>query len=228
MLAVEAISVSAQKPFHAGHEVGLGRFDDQMKVIGHQTRVLNKELKPYVLAVLILAEPALFAKYCCGGPSETLETVRIYSGSWQQCTTALTNAFSAYKYHHMGFLPSLYHYDVDAKRWSRIPTTNEWSLYAVDKAIPATLGNKTVSYYPEFNLIANQIASNKCKITVRTISAWIPDGKEIGIHGGLAGHAKHVRPIMAEETNVLNQIEIQLGALLSASLCENSRRWIDG
>ena len=37
VLAVEAISVSAQKPFHAGHEVGFGRFDDQMKVIGHQT-----------------------------------------------------------------------------------------------------------------------------------------------------------------------------------------------
>ena len=37
VLAIEAISVSTQKPFHAGHQVGLGRFDDQMKVIGHQT-----------------------------------------------------------------------------------------------------------------------------------------------------------------------------------------------
>ena len=32
---VEAAGVSAQKPFHARHQIGLGRLDDQVKVIHH-------------------------------------------------------------------------------------------------------------------------------------------------------------------------------------------------
>jgi hypothetical protein len=35
---VEARSVSAQKPFHPGDEVGPRGFDDEMKMIGHQTQ----------------------------------------------------------------------------------------------------------------------------------------------------------------------------------------------
>jgi hypothetical protein len=33
---VEALGVNAQEPFHAGNEVCLGSFDDQMKMIPHQ------------------------------------------------------------------------------------------------------------------------------------------------------------------------------------------------
>ncbi len=29
------------KPFHPRHQVGLGRFDDQMEVIGHQTQCMH-------------------------------------------------------------------------------------------------------------------------------------------------------------------------------------------
>ena len=35
--AVEAPRVSAQKPFHAYHEVGLGRLDHEVKMVAHQT-----------------------------------------------------------------------------------------------------------------------------------------------------------------------------------------------
>ena len=34
--AVEARRVGAEKPFHAGNEVGAGRFDDEMEMIAHQ------------------------------------------------------------------------------------------------------------------------------------------------------------------------------------------------
>ena len=36
VFAVEARGVSPQKPFHAGDQVGLGRFDHEMKMIVHQ------------------------------------------------------------------------------------------------------------------------------------------------------------------------------------------------
>ena len=35
--AVETTGVGPQQPFHAGHEVGLGGLDDQMKMIRHET-----------------------------------------------------------------------------------------------------------------------------------------------------------------------------------------------
>src|SRR5579862_5526818 len=39
--SIEPGSVGAQKPFHAVHQVGLGSFDDQVKVIAHETIRMN-------------------------------------------------------------------------------------------------------------------------------------------------------------------------------------------
>jgi hypothetical protein len=36
VLAIEARGVGAQEPFHAMHQIGLGRFDDEMEMIAHQ------------------------------------------------------------------------------------------------------------------------------------------------------------------------------------------------
>src|ERR1022692_1383840 len=41
MSPVEARSIRAQKPLHASDQVGLGRFDHQMKVVQHQTISMN-------------------------------------------------------------------------------------------------------------------------------------------------------------------------------------------
>src|ERR1017187_4002918 len=41
MPPVEARSIRAQKPLHASDQVGLGRFDHQMKVVQHQTISMN-------------------------------------------------------------------------------------------------------------------------------------------------------------------------------------------
>ena len=38
---VEAPGMDTPKPFHPRHQVGLGRFDDQMEVIGHQTPCMH-------------------------------------------------------------------------------------------------------------------------------------------------------------------------------------------
>src|ERR1041384_7032480 len=39
--AVEASSVSSQKPFHALHQIGFGRFNHQMKMVSHQAPGVN-------------------------------------------------------------------------------------------------------------------------------------------------------------------------------------------
>ena len=37
MTDVEALGVNAQEPFHAGDKVGFGCFDDEVKMVSHQT-----------------------------------------------------------------------------------------------------------------------------------------------------------------------------------------------
>ena len=39
--AIESAGVNSQQPLHAFHQIGLGRFHDQMKVIGHQTQRMD-------------------------------------------------------------------------------------------------------------------------------------------------------------------------------------------
>ena len=41
MAAIETVRVHSQEPFHADDEVGLGRFDDEMKMVGHQDIGMN-------------------------------------------------------------------------------------------------------------------------------------------------------------------------------------------
>jgi hypothetical protein len=74
------------------------------------------------------------------------------------------------------------------------------------------MGKKTVPYFAEFDIALVQIESNYCKVTVRTTSSRVHDGKEIGIHGGWAARSKSVPPILAEESNVVARIESQLKA----------------
>ena len=39
--AIEARGVGAKKPFHPGYEIRIGRFDDEMKMIAHETIRMN-------------------------------------------------------------------------------------------------------------------------------------------------------------------------------------------
>ncbi len=44
MPEVEALGVNPQQPLHPDHQVGLGRFDDQMKMIAHEAIGVNLPL----------------------------------------------------------------------------------------------------------------------------------------------------------------------------------------
>lgn len=150
-------------------------------------------------------------------------TATVFLGPLRDVIVAITNAFASGRYHGMSILPADRHYDPVAQRWSETPATNEWHLYPVD--VPLTevkKGKKLIPYFAQFDIIARQIASNQCTVTIRTMSAWIPDGKELGLHGGWAGHSKHVPPIMEEETNLLSQIAMEMRAPGSASNAEPS------
>ena len=61
--------------------------------------------------------------------------------------------------------------------------------------------------------IQASVASNQCQIGIKTISSWVHDGKEIGIHGGWASHPKNVAPLREAETNVLVRIASQLHSM---------------
>ena len=41
MAEIESLRVNAEEPFHAGDEVGLGRFEDDVKVVSHQAIGMN-------------------------------------------------------------------------------------------------------------------------------------------------------------------------------------------
>jgi hypothetical protein len=160
-----------------------------------------------------------YALFTVQGAERADGTTKLVAAPLGQIAAAITNAFSPHHYHGMGLLPSHYQYDTAAHRWSRRPATNEWSLYTVD--LPLTtivIGKKNVPYFAEFDITVREIATNQCDITVRTISAWVHDGKEIGIHGGWAVHSKHIPPVLQEETNVLLRIEIQLHSMQMGDL----------
>jgi hypothetical protein len=138
----------------------------------------------------------------------------VYGVTVDHILPAITNAFASASYHDMLFVPSPDHYDAPAHRWSGRPATNEWCLCTAH--LPLTLvprGKKMVAYYAEFELTVEPAGTNSCKVTVTTISASVPDGKEIGIHGGWAVHSRKVPPILTEETNVLSRIERQLHSM---------------
>lgn len=70
MPPVEPTGVGAQQPFHARDQIGLGRFDREMKMIGHQAirmdfpaglaASLAKGFQPQ-LAILVILEDGLAA-----------------------------------------------------------------------------------------------------------------------------------------------------------------------
>jgi len=141
-------------------------------------------------------------------------TSKVYAVTVDQIIPAITNAFESDRYHDMLFVPSHEQWDQAAHRWSRRPATNEWGLNTGHLPVAVIArGQKTVPYYAHFEITASPLGTNSCKVSVVTISATIPDGKEIGIHGGWAVHMKHIPPVFEEETNVLLRIEKQLLAM---------------
>ncbi len=125
------------------------------------------------------------------------------------------------RYHGMGLTctsPSASIHRRDAGRPPE-PATNEWILDTYNLPVTSIVWGKTrVPYHAQFLIVADQIVTNRCRVTVTTISALIPHGREIGIHGGWAVHMKDIPPVLAEETNVLSRIETQLRSIQAGHL----------
>jgi hypothetical protein len=150
-----------------------------------------------------------------GGKGDESATAKIFDATWEQTTTAITNAFASHRYHEMALIQQPYQFDRKAQRSSRIPTTNEWGIYTMELPVAEiTVGGKRLPYFANFDIRVENLTSNQCKVIVRTTSARIPGGKVPNIHGsGWVVSGKYISPILEEETNVLNQIEWQLNSL---------------
>ena len=164
------------------------------------------------------------ASYTLTGADRRSGTAKVYTATLDQAATAITNAFASWRYHGMLFVSVPERYDPVAGRWTSTRATNEWGLSTSDEPLALVpWGSKMLPYFAQFDITLNQVFTNQCKITITTISDWVPYGKEIGIHGGWVGSTKHIPPVLAEETNVLLEIETHLQAVRSGTVIKSAR-----
>jgi hypothetical protein len=149
-------------------------------------------------------------------------TAMVCEATLGQSIMAITNAFSGWRYHGMLFGQLDNHFDLAKGRFLSEPATNEWRLETA--GLPGTSQilvprNKAmVPYTAQFLITAEPLASNQSMLRVSTISASVPDGREMGVHGGWAVHMKHIPPVLEQETNVLRRIGQQLASIQAGHL----------
>jgi len=133
---------------------------------------------------------------------------RIFAATSSQMVSAITNAFADLRYRQM-FLIQAADFDL-VQGWH---STNGFVLEPV--GVPASitnvpldrLGKQRVPYVAYFHVEITVLDTDQTKVTVRTISSEVIDGKEIfSVHGGTANHYRTVPPVRQEEENVLMAI----------------------
>ena len=132
-------------------------------------------------------------------------TSEVLQATQAEAAAAITNLFR-HDYYHLSLLVI-----------ELSPTMTEGGLTNGWLATPAgpqltdiVKGKKTLPYFAAFHISVESAGSNQCRLGVRTLSSWVHNGKEIGIHGGWAHHAMDVAPLLQEETNLLFQIAREL------------------
>jgi hypothetical protein len=131
-------------------------------------------------------------------------TARVLEATQAEASAAITNLFEETYYHGMLVIEL-------SSTVSEYGLTNGWEAQtSMSELTNITKGKKTLPYFAQFHITAEPVGTDRCKIAVRTLSSWVSEGKEIGIHGGWAGHAVHVPPVLQEETNILLQIAREL------------------
>ena len=178
----------------------------------------RSHLTPFVLIVFV-AVGGLRDGHAAS--EQSTGTAQCYPATLEQTITAITNAFESGRYHGALFVANHEQFDIARKRWSGIPATNQWELITDSLGggkILVPWNKQMLQYSAHFLIHAEQLATNQCKVTVTTISASVPLGREIGMHGGWAVHMKNIPPVMAEETNVLSRIDRQLRSIQSGHL----------
>lgn len=133
-----------------------------------------------------------------GSTKPSVGTVRAFNASEIEVTSAITNAFKSGHYNDMLLGPAVGSGEL-ARGWH---PTNGFVLF------PGT-GTR---YYAYFHIVVFPTSTNLTKVVVRTIEADVVNGKEPGLHGGLALHFSKTQPIPKEEENVLSAIAQELDA----------------
>jgi hypothetical protein len=174
----------------------------------------RSHLTPFILIVLVAVGGLRDGHAASNQPTGTAQC---YAATLEQTIVAITNAFESGRYHGMLFCPSAEQFDIAKKRWTRKPATNQWELISDGLAwginIFVPWNKQMLPYHAQFLIHTEQLATNQCKVTVTTILASIPHGKELGMHLQWALHYKDIPPVLAEETNVLSRIEMQLQSI---------------
>lgn len=170
------------------------------------------KIKRFVV-ILILT---MAANDLLGADQEVAGAQRRYSASFNQISNAISMAFGNGRFHSAMLISSPNHYDTMRRRCTEKLATNEWNLTADELPLMLVLmGKKSLPYFAQFEISVTPISSNRCDVLITTISCYVRDGREIGVHGGWAWHAKRIAPLHSEETNVLAEIGSALTHLQS-------------
>lgn len=127
-----------------------------------------------------------------------------------QALSVISNTFRLFHYHDM-MLSDAPGSDYLAPNWH--PTNGFVLLPTVSivGTVPTKgiLGNRRLGYVATFHITTTPLATNKTKITVRTVTSKVLDGIALG-HGGTVANTASVAPIRQEEENILKAIEVEL------------------
>ncbi len=136
-------------------------------------------------------------------------SARIFEATEAQTTSAITNAFGDNRYRGMALNPAS-GYTFPVKDWN--PTNGHVLRPLMVSTITNVLLSSGLSapYSPFFHIRITPENTNQTKVIVRTVSAEVIDGQEMGVHGGWASHTRKVTPVRQEEENVLNAIAEEL------------------
>ena len=153
--------------------------------------------------------------WCCGKPQLPLSgksgTAHFFTANEFEVIAAITNTFPDLRYRQM-FLKQADDFDL-IQGWH---STNGFVLepFGVPPSITNVpldhVGNRKVPYVAYFHFEISPLGTSRTKVTVRTISSGVIDGKEISVHGGWANHYRKVPPIRQEEENLLLAIAEEL------------------
>jgi hypothetical protein len=120
--------------------------------------------------------------------------------------TAITNAFESYRYREMALIHTgVLDYTIHGRKFEGGYDLTCMSLLGAITNVVLDNG-RVLPYFASFYVETEPVSENRTKVTVRTISSGVPDGRETGVHGGVAGHVRNIAPLRQEEENVLIQI----------------------
>ena len=138
-------------------------------------------------------------------------TEQVFAASESEVTLAITNAYGDSSKSKMILQLAVERGADWIHGWH---PTNGFLLFSFDPIadvpVLTLIGKKQVPYFPYFHVVVTPLNSNQTQVVVRTVRSEVIDGKEIGVHSGLANHYRKVLPVRREEKHVIEAISGQL------------------